>query len=66
MYKHVTLEVSFKPFKETGEEYIRKVCAGIFDKWKPLIKNCETVSIMFWASDGSEILEYSGNMYEEM
>lgn len=66
MYKHVTLEVSFKPFKETGEEYIRKVCAGIFDQWKPLIKNCETVSIMFWASDGSEILEYSGNMDEEM
>lgn len=66
MYNHVTLEVSFKPFKQTDDRYIRNVCAGIFDQWKPLIKNCETVSIMFWASDGSEILEYTGNMDEEM
>lgn len=66
MYKQVTLEVSFKPFKQTDEAYIRNVCSGVFKQWYALIKDCETVSIMFWASDGSEILEYTGNMEEEM
>lgn len=66
MYKQVTLEVSFKPFKKTDDEYIRNVCKEVYTQWYALIKNCETVSIMFWASDGSEILEYTGNMDEKM
>ncbi|MEE0946958.1 MAG: hypothetical protein U0M42_09070 [Acutalibacteraceae bacterium] len=66
MYKHITLEVSFKPFKQTDDEYIRSVCNKIYTQWYPLIKDSETVSVMFWASDGSEILEYTGNMDEKM
>ncbi len=66
MYKHVTLEISFKPFIKTDDDFIRGICAGVFEQWKPLIKNCETVSVMFWAADGSEILEYNRDMNEEI
>ena len=61
MYKSITLEVSLKPFKETTDEYIKKVCRGIFEQWKPLTKNAETVKVLMWSSDGSEILDYRGN-----
>lgn len=62
MYKSITLEVSLKPFKETTDEYIKKVCRGIFEQWKPLTKNAETVKVLMWSSDGSEILDYRGNI----
>lgn len=62
MFNSVTLEVSLKPFKETSDEYIRKVCKKIFRQWYPLIMNRKTVSVLFWTSDGSEILDYSGNL----
>lgn len=61
MYKNVTLEMSLKPFKRTDTDYIREICSQFFKQWYALIKNCETVSVMLWASDGSEILDYDGN-----
>ncbi len=60
MFKKVTLEVSLKPFKRTDDEYIRGVCENIFTQWRPLIKDCETISVMMWTADGSEILDYAG------
>ncbi len=65
MFKSVTLEVSLKPFKQTDDEYIKEVCEQIFTKWRPLLKNRETISIMMWTSDGSEILDYAGNLEDE-
>lgn len=65
MFQSVTLEMSLKPFRNTGEEYIRKVCAQIFEQWRPLLKNRKTVSVMLWVGDGSEILDYAGSMEEE-
>lgn len=62
MFKNITLEVSLKPFKETSDEYITKVCKNIFDQWRPLIKNRKTISVLMWSSDGSELLDYSGNL----
>lgn len=65
MFRSVTLEMSLKPFKKTDDEYVRKVCAQVFEQWYPLIKNREVVAIMLWASEGSEILDYSGDLDEE-
>lgn len=61
MFKSVTLEMSLKPFKQTTDEYIRSVCRRLFEQWKPIIKNRETVSVMLWSGDGSEILDYTGD-----
>ena len=61
MFENVTLEMSLKPFKQTDEGYIKNVCNKIFEQWRPLLKNRKTISVMLWAGDGSEILDYSGN-----
>ena len=62
MFKNITLEVSLKPFKKTDDEYIKKVCADIFRKWYPLLKNRSKISVMMWTADGSELLDYAGNL----
>ncbi len=61
MFRSVTLEVSLKPFVQTDEAFIRRTCAGIFEQWRPLLKGRQTVSVMLWAADGSEILDYTGD-----
>lgn len=65
MFKTVNLEMSLKPFKRTDDEYIRGVCKKVFEQWRPLLKNRETVSVMLWTADGSEILDYSGDPDKE-
>lgn len=62
MFKHITLEVSLKPFKQTDSDYIEAVIRKIFTQWRPLLEGRETISILLWASDGSEILDYAGNL----
>lgn len=62
MFKSVTLEVSLKPFKKVDDASIREVCTAIYEQWRPLIKNRETISIMMWTADGSEILDYTGDL----
>lgn len=63
--KRITLEASLKPFRKTSLESIHEVCHGIFRQWRPLLKNAEEISILLWTSDGSEILEYDGNLDSE-
>ena len=65
MFKNITLEISLKPFKRTDHEYIKEVCEKIFSQWRPLIKNRETVSVMLWVGDGSELLDYAGELSDE-
>ncbi len=66
MFQNITLEMSLKPFKKTDTDYIRGVCAQVFDQWRPLLKNRKTVSVMLWVGDGSEILDYAGNLQDEI
>jgi len=60
--KNITLEMSLKPFYSPEEANCRMVCEKLFKQWMPLIKHAETVSIMLWVGDGSEILDYRGNL----
>lgn len=59
------LEMSLKPFKKTDDDYIKSVVTNVFMQWKPLLKNRKEISIMLWAGDGSEILDYNGNTDSE-
>lgn len=61
----VCLELSLKPFKQLDDEYINSVCRRLFMQWKPLLQYADGVAVMLWTSDGSEILEYSGNLDDE-
>ena len=62
MFETVTLELSLKPFKQTDDAYIRRICAQIFEQWRPLLKNRKSISVMLWVGDGSEILDYAGKL----
>ncbi|MBR6694019.1 MAG: hypothetical protein IKL62_03625 [Clostridia bacterium] len=60
--KRVTLEVSLKPFKSTDTAVIEKVCEKAFMQWKNLLDNALEVGVMLWTADGSELLDYRGNL----
>lgn len=62
--KKCNLEISLKPFKETSDQYMEQICRALFRQWMPLIDQSETVGIMYWAADGSEILDYKGDLTE--
>ena len=64
--KRVTLEMSLKPFKTTDRAVIEKVCEKAFLQWSNLLKEASEVGVMLWTGDGSEILEYRGNLSDEI
>ena len=58
----VCLEVSLKPFGlDMSDEGIEKTCRELFDEWRELIGHADSVAVLMWTSDGSEILEYNGD-----
>ncbi len=65
MFEHITLEMSLKPFKRTDAAFIKNVCERAFSLWKPLVQNAETVSVLLWCADGSELLDYRGSLDDE-
>ena len=58
----LTLEMSLKPFYDLSDGEIKRVAADIQSQWAPLIRDFAELSIMLWTSDGSEILDYKGNL----
>jgi len=60
--KNITLEMSLKPFWQTDDPFIEEVCRKLFVQWKPLVRDAETVSVLLWCADGSEILDYRGKV----
>jgi hypothetical protein len=61
-FRRVTLEVSLKPFHDIAPDAIRKTCEEIFRSWSALTRRCGSSAVMLWSADGSEILEYRGNL----
>jgi hypothetical protein len=59
-FNNITMEMSLKPFKRNDPKYIEEVARTVFLQWKQLLKHSDTVSVMLWTSDGSEILSYTG------
>lgn len=66
MLENITLEMSLKPFKKTDKQYIKNVIESIFDDWYMLIKDANVISILLWTADGSEILDWHGDIDEEI
>ena len=62
--KRVCLELSLKPFKSTEPDYIESVCRKIFTHWSELTAKAEKIAVMMWTSDGSELLDYKGDLEE--
>ncbi|MDF2725215.1 MAG: hypothetical protein K0Q59_4890, partial [Paenibacillus sp.] len=64
--KRATLEMSLKPFRSTDTAHIEQVCEEAFRQWRPLIEMADSCSMLLWVADGSEILEWDGNLQREM
>jgi len=60
-FRDVQLEMSLKPFWDGSSDMQEMVCREAFMQWLPLCRYAESVSIMLWIGDGSEILEYTGD-----
>jgi hypothetical protein len=60
--KTVILEMSPKPFRDLSEPAVRAVCRDVFRQWEPLTRDAEEISILLWTADGSEILDYNGQL----
>src|SRR5678810_421401 len=65
-FNNITLEASLKPFKKNDKEYIRQVAKEMFIQWYSLLRHTDTVSIMLWTGDGSEILDYRGALTQPL
>ncbi len=58
--------MSLKPFKKNDKAYIREVAREVFTQWSALLRQTDTVSVMLWTGDGSEILDYKGNLRQPL
>lgn len=65
-FHNITLEASLKPFKKNDEAYIRATAREMFTQWHSLLRHTDTVSVMLWTSDGSEILDYKGDLAQPL
>jgi len=63
---NVTLEMSLKPFRQMDDAFVRSVCREVFTQWHALLRHSEVVSVMLWTADGSEILDYQGDLSEPL
>ncbi|MFD1143741.1 hypothetical protein ACFQ4C_21615 [Larkinella insperata] len=65
-FNNITLEASLKPFKKHDKAYIQQVATELFTQWHALLRHSDTVSVMLWTSDGSEILDYKGDLKQPL
>ena len=66
MFKDINLEVSMKVFQKNDTRYICKLVSRIYDQWAYLLEKRETISFLLWVADGSELLDYTGNLEKEI
>jgi len=66
MFNRVSLEMSLKPFCDATPEKRRAVCREMFLQWLPICRHASEVDIMLWTADGSEILDYRGDLDAEL
>ena len=65
-FQNISLEMSLKPFKINNKAYIKGVAEEVFTQWHALLRHTDTVLVMLWTSDGSEILDYKGDPQQEL
>ncbi|WP_273275535.1 hypothetical protein [Maribacter polysiphoniae] len=65
-FNNITLEASLKPFKKKEVTYYKEVAYTMYSQWSALLKHSDTISIMLWTADGSEIMDYKGSMEQPL
>jgi hypothetical protein len=62
--RNVTLEVSLKPFGDASPAAMESAARRMFTQWGAMLRHADAVSVLLWAADGSEILDYGGDLDE--
>ncbi|NMA42837.1 MAG: hypothetical protein GX946_05590 [Oligosphaeraceae bacterium] len=62
MLRKIELELSLKPFHNASDGEIRRVGETLFDQYESLLQRAEKHSLLLWVADGSELLDYQGNL----
>lgn len=63
---NVTLEISPKPFFDFRDEFVVPLLTDLFRRWRSLLDQADTVSLLWWLGDGTEILEWDGDYAREV
>jgi hypothetical protein len=58
----IQLELSLKPFWDLAPEHRQAVIREVLLQWRPLWAAAESVSFMLWIAEGSDVLEYDGDL----
>lgn len=61
-FRDIQLELSLKPFFDNTPETRELVIREVFTQWQALWRHADSVSLMLWIAEGSEILEYDGRL----
>ena len=61
-FRSITFEMSLKPFTDDSDGTMDAVCRRLFTQWLALCREGDSVAVMLWAADGSEILDYRGSL----
>lgn len=59
------LELSLKLFKKMDMNTIETVCRELFEQWRELLRYSTGCAVLIWSADGSELMEYTGNLADE-
>ena len=61
-FRRLGLEMSLKPFPSFSEADVRATAETVFDQWRLLGSRAEEATVLLWIADGSELLEWSGDL----
>lgn len=64
--KRVAIELSLKPFGCNDGRSYDECARHVITAWRPLCEAGAEVSFMLWVADGSDILEWSGNLEQPL
>ena len=57
-FRTIAFEMSLKPFRDSSLETRDEVCRRLFVQWLALTRHADSLSVLLWAADGSEIKGY--------
>ena len=62
LFRHGTLAFGPKVLFRKDDAFLDGFFAELFRSYRQLLKHCDAVSLLFWLGDGTEILQFSGDL----
>ncbi len=62
LFRHGTLEFGPKVLFRKDDAFLEAFFTELFRTYRQLLKHCDTVSLLCWIGDGTDILQYDGDL----